>query len=322
MAERVIDLCIGWGPWPGDTFLDLLRKHCAIRRLRCLVCRGENVRSVIRGVEAGRLRVLTCLDLEADFEDPDDLYARLCYAAKDSGAFLINEPDAAKAAQNKAVVHYNFVRAGIPVPYTVVVRNWEPADFRLTRRERTRLGRPFIIKPARGYGKQGVVRVDRGSVREIARARRYDRGDDFLLQQLVEPVWFGHRMGWFRVFYVLGEVIPCWWDTVTEHYESVTPEEVHTCRLAPLLQIARGIAESSGMTFFATEVAAVGSRSRPRFADIDYINHPCDLSVRSETHCGVPDAVVEHIAERLAEAAWRVGRGLDPVKPAGAWFGG
>ena len=35
----------------------------------------------------------------------------------------------------------------------------------------------------------GVARVHEGSVSEIAKARSYDRGDDFLLQEMIEPKW-------------------------------------------------------------------------------------------------------------------------------------
>ena len=169
MAERLIHLCVGWGPWPHEPFLNVLQEQCALRKLDCVVCTDENVKRILRALERGRARVGVHLDDVADYADPASPYTRLSYAAKDAGAFVVNEPDAAKLAENKAVIHYQFVRAGIPVPFTVVVRNWKPADFKLTPSQRRELGRRFIIKPARGYGKQGVVKVERGSVKEIAR---------------------------------------------------------------------------------------------------------------------------------------------------------
>jgi len=322
VAARVVHFCVGWGPWPSELFLERLEEHCALRKLRCLICRDDNVRRVVRALQAGRIRIRFHLDVQADYEDPTDPYAQLGYAAKDDGAFVVNDPDAAKAAQNKAVVHYHFLRAGVPVPQTVVVRNWEPGKFKLTPQERKRLGRPFIIKPARGFGKQGVAKVARGSIREIARARRYDRGDDFLLQEFVEPAWFGHRMGWFRVFYLLGEVILCWWDTVTEHYACVGLDEFQAHRLFPLPQIAHTIARCTGMNYFSTEMAAVGNGPRRRFLAIDYVNDPCDMTAQSHSHTGVPDVVVEHVAERLVEAAWQVARGQQPDQAFRVWFAG
>lgn len=320
MAERVVHMSVAWGSWPSEPFLEMLQERCAERKLKCVVCGDGDVRRMLRALETGRARILVHLDSVGDYADSDSPYTRLGYAAKDAGAFVINEPDAAKPAENKAIIHYQFVRAGIPVPFTVVVRNWKPAKFKLTAAQRRRLGRPFIMKPARGYGKQGVAEVEQGSLKEMARARRYDRGDDFLLQEFVEPVWFGHRMGWFRVFYLLGEVTVCWWDTATQHYAPVGLDEFSRHGLAPLLDIARKIAQVSGMNYFSTEVAAVGKGSKRRFLTIDYINDPCDMTVQSFSHSGVPDCVVEHVAERLAEVTWRVVRGGEPSEGLSLWL--
>lgn len=322
MSNQVIDFCVGWGPWASEPFLELLQEYAEIRRLRCVVCGDDNAKRIIRGLETGKSRVLFHLDSTADYEKPLDLYTRLAYAVRDDGAVCANEPDHAKLGNNKAVLHYHFERAGIPVPYTIVVRNWVPADFKLTHEERRKLGKPFIIKPARGYGKQGVARVGNGSVKEIARARRFDRGDDFLLQEMITPQWFRHRMGWFRAYYIFGEVIPCWWDTRTEHFAFVTLDEYEEYGLHPLLEIIWMIAQVAQMNFFSTEVAITGKGARRRFVTIDYVNDPPDMTLQSFSHCGVPDRLVHHIAERLAEAARRVKDGLDPVEGPRVWFPG
>lgn len=320
MSKRVIDFCIGWDPWPSELFLDLILHHCDARGLTCVVARDTDVTSMVRGVESGRTFVRCHLDVEAEHEDDADPYKRLAYAVKDQGGFAVNDPDSARLCIDKAKIHYRFERAGIPVPPTIVVRNWEPSDFRLTPTERKRLGRPFVIKPARGYGKQGVARVNAGTIREIAKARRYDRGDDFLLQSMVVPEWLGHHMGWFRAFHVLGQVILCWWDTKTEHYACVSADDYKAYGLAPLCRISWRIAQATHMNFFTTELAAVGKGARRRFVAIDYVNDPCDMTAQSLSHCGVPDRVVDHVAERLAEAALRVKRGLGPVDGLSIWL--
>jgi hypothetical protein len=318
--NHTIDLCIGWGPWPDEPFLNHITERCTERRLNLVVCKDENVFRTTRASETGRKNILMYLDADADYEDPADPYTRLSYAAKDGGAFVVNEPDRAKLGLNKAIIHYHFERAHIPIPYTIVVRNWEPSDFKLTPAERKRLGTPFIIKPARGYGKQGVARVNGGSVKEIAKARMFDRGDDFLLQEFIEPKWYGHRRGWFRVFYVLGEIIMCWWDNFTEHYECVTLEQFHEHRFERLATIAHKIAMTTHMNFFSTELAVVGTARRERVLSIDYINDPADMTVKSYSHCGVPDDVVRHIAERLADTAWRLKKGINLNGHCSMWF--
>lgn len=317
---HTIDLTVGWGPWPDEPFLEYLAEHCRQRNLNLIVCKDHNVERIARASAAGRKHIGMHIDFDADNEDLKDPYTRLSYVAKDGGAFVVNEPDRSRQGLNKAVIHYQFQRAGIPVPYSIVVRNWEPTNFKLTLTERKKLGRPFIIKPARGYGKQGVARSNGGSVREIAKARRYDRGDDFLLQELIEPVWCGYHRAWFRVYNILGQIILCWWDNVTEHYDVVTLEQFQEFGLQRLCEIAHRIARVTHLNFFSTELAITGRNSKQRVVSIDYINEPIDVTLQSHSHCGVPDNIVRHIAERLADAAWRTKKNTDPVDELSVWF--
>lgn len=320
MANEAIDLCVGWGPWPSEPFLQYIKSHASDRGLNFVVCTDDNVRQITRALESGRRPIRLLLDTLAAYEDVTEPYYRFGYAAKDGGALVVNDPDHAKLGVNKAVIHYRFARARIPLPHTVVVRNWEPSDFRLTAAERTRLGRPFIIKPARGYGKRGVSRLYKGTAREIAKARRIDPGDDFLLQELIEPEWLGSRRGWFRVYYVLGQAILCWWDNRTEHYAPVSIEQFERYRLRRLVEIIFQIEHLTHMNFFSTELAVARRSGRRRFLAIDYVNDPCDMTVLSQSHSGVPDAVVRHIAERLVDAAWRIKKGLKPLDGMSLWF--
>ena len=320
MNYHCIDFCVGWGPWPGDPFLDFIRASCELHRLSCVVCDVETAKRIIRGLESGKTRLLFHLDCAAEYEDSADLFCRLAYAARDDGAFCVNEPDRAKLCNNKAVLHYHFEQAHIPVPYTIVVRNWVPSDFKLTPQERKKLGKPFIIKPSRGYGRQGVARVNNGTIREIAKARRYDQGDDFLLQSLIVPEWFGHRSGWFRVFYLFGQVIPCWWDMNTGHYSLVNSEEFEKYQLHSLCEVMWTIARTTQMNFYSTEMAVIGKGAKRSVATIDYVNDPPDMTLQSFSHSGVPDLLVRHIAEGIVAAAWRLKHGLEPTEKLSIWL--
>jgi len=321
VGNQVIDLCIGWGPWEADPFLEFMKTYAQLRKLSFLVCDARHAKRIIRGLKAGTTRVLFHLDRNAEYEDPEDIFSKLAYAIKDDGAFCVNEPDRARLANNKAILHYHLERAGIPIPYTIVVRNWMPADYRLTHEERKKLGKPFIVKPARGYGRQGVAQLNTGSLKEITRARRYDRGDDFLLQQLIIPEWFGYRMGWFRLFYVLGQIIPCWWDMCSGHYSLVDTKEFEEYELNGLCEVMWRIAQTAQMNFYSTELAISGKNGRRSIVAIDYVNDPPDMTLQTISHSGVPDRVVRHIAERLVDAACRVKQGFDAEDALSIWLG-
>lgn len=187
---------------------------------------------------------------------------------------MVCDPDDARQASNKAITHYDLLKANIPVPYTVAVRNWEPKNFRLTKEERQKLGVPFIIKPATGFGQHGVVRQAHGSIAEIAKARHYDRGEDFLLQQACTPIMLGNKQTWFRTYYVFGEIIPCWWNTQTGLYGHLSLREMYKYKLLPLARITSEIAKITKMELFTTEISLTLQEKERFFATIILLEFP------------------------------------------------
>jgi len=295
-----------------ERFITLLKEHCRKRKLSFLWIRKENVRETVRQLEAHEIRIDLMLDMEATYHKPKDIYARVCYAVKDAGGAVINDPDRARMAIDKSVAHFELVNAEIPTPYTVVVRNWEPLKFKLSDEERSSLGSPFVIKPALGFAQKGVVREAKGTVQEIARARNFDKGDNFLLQERVDPVTLNGKRAWFRVLHIFDTIIPCWWDDQRSFYEHVTSKEFESLNLAPVVKIASRIASLSRMAWFSTEIAAEKKEDGRRFVTVDYINDQCDLTTQSESPKGVPDKIVEYVAEKFTSVA----RAPDPARAA------
>jgi len=277
--------------------------------------------NIINDLEKGRLKIKFLLDNEADYYDRENLFARLCYAVKDADGYVVCDPDDARQAANKAITHYDLVKAKIPVPYTIVIRNWEPDDFSLTKEEQKYLGDPFVIKSASGFGQKGVIKNANGSITEIAQARHFNRGDDFLLQKKIEPLEIGDKQAWFRTYFLFGEIIPCWWNTETGQYSHVTLREMYNYRLLPLARIVSEIARITNMDFFSSEIAVTGKGKDRRFVAIDYVNDQPELCVRSEKVGGGPvPEVVQHIAARITEIAWRMLKAIPIDMHRSIWF--
>jgi hypothetical protein len=299
------DFGLNWSGQVRENFVDFLRTSCRKLGLSFLWISDDNVRDVLRKLTSAQIRIKILLDTEATYEKKGDPYARVCYAVKDSGGTVISDPDRTRVGIDKSTVHYELVNAGVDTPYTVIVRDWRPNSRVLTEEEKEKLGTPFVIKPARGYARRGVVKDARGSVREIARARSFDRNDNFLLQEKVVPVTLGEKRAWFRVFNVFDTIIPCWWDDETNYYQHVTRQEFARYNLSPLARIVARIAEITRISWFSTEIAVTGDSGRPRFVVVDYVNDQCDMSTRSETPSGVPDPVARHTARRIVDFANR-----------------
>lgn len=263
----------------------------------------KNVKSLTKDLEGGRLRIEVLLDTEATYDIPGEPYARLNYAIKDAGGIVINDPDRTRVAIDKSVMHYELMGSEIEIPYTVVLRNWEPKSFRLTREEKQKLGKPFIIKPACGWGHQGVVYDATGAINEIRKARDYDPYDNFLLQERITPIKLNGKKAWFRVFHIFDKIIPCWWDDETGWYEHMKYEEFKKYRLSKIIKYVIKIAAITRMSWFSTEVALDRKGASSRFLAIDYVNDQCDMEAKSEHESGVPDRIVKLTAYSMVHAA-------------------
>jgi hypothetical protein len=305
--------------------------------LTCALIHDGVVEEAIRRLGCGQLAIGFHLDYFALWHVPDDPYARLAVAIQDAGGHPVNAPARARAFTDKAAAHAELLRHGLGVPPAVVLRPWDSVRA-LTASERQRLGLEgsggcVYIKPANGYGGRGVVCVDGTDPDRFAAAltdaRRFDPRDAYLVQREVRCPVLACEDGWnrpayWRVLCCLGERTVFWWspqDKVNPgapSYRLVTAGEMQRHRLQPLLDYARALEERTGLEWFSTElclsegaepsrytVTGADGRDRPVVA-VDYVNDQCAVDVQSRWAGALPDEVVRHLAERFAEAAWRV----------------
>lgn len=317
---KPFDFAIGW-PEPRaskDLFIDGLESECRARKLHFLCVDERAVDGALRDVKGGKLRVRFYLDMASETYDSENPFTKLAYHLKDAGARVVDDPDDVKAAADKSITHFDLIRSKIPVPYTVVIRHWEPSR-KLTDEERDNLGCPFVIKPALGYGQKGITIIKKeATLREIAQARQYSPGDNFLLQKFVSPLVIKGRPAWFRVYQLFGEIIPCWWNPETHEFAQVTLREMSELDLLPLVRIASEIGRITRVDWFSCEIA-INSRNK-KFVVIDYMNDQCAIYPKSEHKDGVPDDLIVLMTQRLVEKAWRYIRGEYTLTYRTVWF--
>jgi hypothetical protein len=207
----------------------------------------------------------------------------------------LNDPGRLQDSLDKATMHHQLIEHGLHVPYTIILspnRDWTKIKIG----ELIRLGEPFIIKPAIGGGGVGVE-LNAKTLFDIVKAKEGKSKEKFLLQEKVLPVQFGEKRAWFRVYFVCGKVIACWWDDITHIYFRVTPEDEKIYGLQRLTDVMLRMAGITKLNFFSTEIAMV---DRETFVVIDYVNDQCDMRLKSRHPDGVPDDVVEEIAFEIA----------------------
>jgi hypothetical protein len=204
--------------------------------------------------------------------------------------YVLDDPDLSAVAGDKGKFHDLLRDNLIPVPESVVVSREELSKFRITNDLTSRVGSPFVVKPARGG--VGIVLNATAKSDLLKSAAEAPHSDSFLIQQQVTPKKLGEHFGWFRVYYICGHVIPCWWDQSAHEYHLVTPGQIRHYKLSPLRRISRAIARVSKMKKFSSSICL--SEDGHYYA-VDYLNPDPDMTPRSYYDNGVPDEVVRHI---------------------------
>ncbi len=302
---QIFDFAIGWPATDAkhELFINALKTECKARKLNFICITDSSLKRLTSAIQRGKLRIRFYLDMASETFDPKDRFTRFAYCLKDSGTRIVADPDDVKEAADKSITHFDLLSDKIAVPYTLVIRNWEPTR-RLTFTEKRKLGLPFVIKPALGYGQKGVkIITQRRTLKQIASARRFSRGDNFLLQEFIQPLTLGGLAAWFRVYHLFGEIIPCWWDPQTHANRQLTLKEMDEYRLLPLLRMTSEIARITHIDWFSCEIAV--SRKNRKFLAIDYMNDQCAIYPKSQHKDGIPDDLIVYIAEKIAEKAWQ-----------------
>lgn len=290
-----VDFTLLW-EWEFDEdFIKILDYKFYQFGLQSYIVHRYNLADVQSKIEEGDFSTLVFYDRASD---TDLSFEPAVKEMLKRGSFPLNDPTRLEAALDKATMHQKLIDRGIQVPFTIILspnRDWTKMKIG----ELMRLGEPFIIKPAIGGGGFGVE-VNAKTLSDIVKAREGKSKERFLLQEKVLPIQFGDRRAWFRIYYVNGKVIPCWWDDLTHLYDRVTPEEEKVFGLERLKVETMKIAEIAGLNFFSTEIAIV---DRETFVVVDYVNDQCDMRLKSRFADGVPDDVVDEIAVEIARYA-------------------
>lgn len=288
-----VDLCIGWD-WEYDRdFVCMLDSECNKIGLQSYLVNPYNIDETIDKLSAGEINFKVFLDRASE---TDKRFIPLVKLLKKRRVFFVNDPEASTRANDKAIMHLEFLHDGLFVPYTIILSPYEDdPQFDISSIHAIRT--PFIVKPAEGGGGRGVV-LGVKTPYDIVKAREKYSKDRYLIQEEIVPVIVKNRKAWFRAFYVCGKVIVCWWDNKTGIYQKVTSRSERKFKLKEIKRITKKIAEIAKINFFSTEIAMTKAG---KFIIVDYVNDICDMRLKSKAIDGVPDDVVRDIVRELAD---------------------
>ncbi|MSU63739.1 MAG: hypothetical protein EXS31_15285 [Pedosphaera sp.] len=283
-----------------DFFIHCVQRHCAERGLNFFLIEPLWAEQFLLKLRSRDVRARALLNLHSEHHQPEDVFHQIVNLAFEQGTQVIDPPDVARAAFDKARLHPRLIQAGLQLPHTLIVERERIESFEFSATELEHLGSPFVVKPAMGYGKHGVILNATGPA-DLRRCASEWSDTHYLVQRLITPRTLGNDPAYFRVFHAFGSIWTCWWNYFTDCYRIVTESEMESFHLAPLHQISSRLAEISGMRFFSTEVAITDAGD---YILIDYVNDQCHMLAQSANpRIGVPNAVVAAIAERLVAGA-------------------
>ncbi len=284
--------------WEYDRdFVALLEQQIQRQRLQSYSVSHHNAQETLKKIQRGELSFGAYLDRSDNTSEP---FAQLSKVLDRTAAVPVNAPEAVARATDKATMHLEFLTAGIPVPFTIIISPFsKKREVELTLSDLSKLGRPFIVKPANTTGGGIGVILGAESLKDVIESRKHHKNDKYLLQEHISPARLSGKKAWFRVFYVYGWILPCWWDDETHVYAPMTGGELRAHGLRPLVQWTRKIWEVCSLSFFSTEIARTHDG---RFVVVDYVNDVCDMRLQSLHQDGVPDHTVERICRRIASS--------------------
>jgi hypothetical protein len=262
----------------------------------------EKLLAIIDQIVTGQTCVRVLFDRASDV---DGRYLTLAWEAKRRGGIVINDPEAAHWALDKSRVLEALRQQGIDVPRMVVMPAYDLAESPCLDQATTAAGiafdfaqdKPFVVKPARGGGGEGV-HVGVCSLAAALDFRREFRAEPYLLQEQINPARLTAGQAWFRTFWIGSmerwAIIPALWDTATHRYD--LPGENEPLTHDQLSHIATTIHRVTGLTFFTFEAAITPDS---RYVVIDPNNDQPDL--RTEHYPdGLPEPIRQAVIRELA----------------------
>ncbi len=287
---QVYDLCLSWNWRFDEDFVSYVDSACKTHGLTFCQVTPLNLLEIIECLYSGKSTFRALLDRAAD----DLRFEPLRRFAKEHNLMRINPAELSHWAEDKATMHLELIQAGIYTPHTILLAPFiqEPV---LPPLDLTPLGTKFVVKPAVGGGGEGV-RMNASSLEDIQRARLEYPNQKYLVQATIEPCILMGQAAWFRVFYVRGDSIACWWDPSTHIYAVLKPDEEAQFNLEPLRSITQQIARVCKLDWFSTEIALTNDG---HFVVVDYVNDGIDTRTQSKAADGVPDEILRYMAEKL-----------------------
>ena len=283
-------LCLTWYWLYDHDFISYIGEACAAQGVSFWQITPTNVLQAVTELYTGYTTFNCLLDRAND----DMRFEPIRRFAVEHHQQRINASELSHWSEDKATMHLELIQVGLQTPYTILISPFIDQPV-LPLLNITPLGSNFVLKPAVGGGGEGV-KMNASSLDDIQRARLEYPDQKYLAQENIIARLITGREAWFRIFYIGGTCLPCWWNSTTHVYTVLTSAEETQYELGALRSITQRIANVCKLDWFSTEIALTPGG---RFVVVDYVNDGIDTRIQSKAADGIPDEVMKLMAELL-----------------------
>jgi hypothetical protein len=288
---KTFDVGIGWAHPSDKKFTEILKRSFKKKKISYREITYVTLNQSFKEIDAGMLDFRVFIDRSAE-DHP--AYLLMSSILQSRGSKIINDPRSSIYFSDKGILHSLFSDLRLPLPKSFIIAPSNRSKKHLEEIVK-KLGFPFVLKPSYGGGGENVF-VNMRHADDIIEFLKDNCTDRCLAQEYIMPVTINNRSAWFRPIFIVGDVIPLWWDPKNHVYKEFGNSKIEKDIFNMLNSFSLEIAKHTGLDFFSTEVAIT---EKGKYVIVDYANQPIDLRTSDIARNGLPIATVHKIVEKL-----------------------
>lgn len=294
--------------WPDDrecAFTEEIRRAARRRRIQWIRVTKDQAEKFRRRVDRQQVKVGLFLNTQADginFESPSML---LCRSLKAADCLVVEDPDDCRNYADRGLAFEYLERAGLPVPRHFVIEDWKANKRPAIGARQARLGSTWAARPAMGMSRRPPLISSSKNITSALIKGGFKPGQRVLIHRHLEPVVRDGVELRFSVWYLFGQVVPCWSPKGAGKTRIMTLRDTGFELFGRLIRLVKEIAGITRLDWFVSEVAAVKVPKGLDLFILEGANALAGLGPGANALRLIHPEVMRLAGEQLVEAAWR-----------------
>lgn len=293
-----------------DIFLQEVKRLARKYRISWLnVPKGRSA-AFRKCVDEGRLKINVFLNTQLDgvsLENPSLLLLR---SLKEKNCLVVEDADDVRIYADKALQLSYLKRAALPVPRYFVINGMKGNRYQDATSRHFTQGSTWLARPAMGMNHHPVVINTRAPIQQALVKAGCNPGRRMLIYKYYKPLTKGNRVLSFRIWYLFGHVVPCWYKHGDHLPAMLKPGDISSSLIARLVNLVTKISEITLLDWFVTDLVVTNGRKGERVIIQEPANALAGFGPGMKRLRSLPHEVIRIAANRIVEVAWRKAHNL------------